>query len=719
MDPLSYPKTMNPIPSQPFLTTPAATHKKWGALLLALAVLGVFSKVLSNGSLLLSTPNGDLANQFLGWRAWGFGELAKGHLALWNPYPFCGAPFFAGFQSALLYPLNAFFLFTPILLALNLSIALHVWLGGFFTYLWLSSHRFYFLPALLGAFLFMFGGDFFAHVYPGHLSNLCAMAWIPLVFWALERSARSPGLGSSLTLAGILSLQLLAGHPQYFLYTVLFGGLYFVSLLRLDPTNWGPKTLWAFSGGGVAALLTAVQWMPGLAALADFHRDSNPGSLEFFSTDLTSLRSFLYLDLQTSPEVHPGSITSRIWWEVCPFLGVGAFFWVALGLGDDRRVGKAKHIPLGLALLAVLLALGPRTPLDGLLRSIPPFGSFRGSFKFLIFSQTFLALLAAQGFQGFLETGTSTLSRPLRFLRNPWGVSFLLVVTLVPLFDLARVCSPSFDAENWAQEGSKLADTWKGKLGDGRIFLKGNNDRAMVLGASSIWGDDPLVPQRLSHLLTQGAPPPPAPDETALNLTSTRMAITRLAFLVSKGPDGLQAEQSPSHWLPRFLLVGKFLKAQDLTEGIQDLEEPYFQPVSQVILEGAPDQFPVENGGKGQVSVKIQNSDHMEFTIHLEKPQILLMTDSYAPGWKARAFFDSEQRTYQVMPADVFARAIPLSAGSHHFELFYDPPFFTLGKWVSCIALLLYIGAWVLIAFNKSRMTLGTKQPQIKSDERR
>src|SRR5208282_4261617 len=84
----------------------------------------------------LSRDNEDLAGQFLWWRQFGFEELKKGHLALWNPFVYCGEPFFGGFQSALLYPPNWLFMFLPLPFAVNLSIALHTFLAGWFTFLW-------------------------------------------------------------------------------------------------------------------------------------------------------------------------------------------------------------------------------------------------------------------------------------------------------------------------------------------------------------------------------------------------------------------------------------------------------------------------------------------------------------------------------------------------------------------------------------------------------
>src|SRR6266545_3425551 len=76
-----------------------------------LAVLAVFGDVLLGpGGRVISEEHSDVAHQFLFWREFGFGELGRGHVALWNPYLFCGAPFCGGFQSALFYPPNWIYL---------------------------------------------------------------------------------------------------------------------------------------------------------------------------------------------------------------------------------------------------------------------------------------------------------------------------------------------------------------------------------------------------------------------------------------------------------------------------------------------------------------------------------------------------------------------------------------------------------------------------------
>jgi len=68
--------------------------------------------------------------------------------------------------------------------AINLNIALHVFLMGWFTYLWIAQRGSHRLSALMAAFMAMFGGAYFLHIVPGHLPNLCSMVWIPIVFMA-------------------------------------------------------------------------------------------------------------------------------------------------------------------------------------------------------------------------------------------------------------------------------------------------------------------------------------------------------------------------------------------------------------------------------------------------------------------------------------------------------------------------------------------------------
>jgi hypothetical protein len=406
------------------------------------------------------------------------------------------------------------------------------------------------------------------------------------------------------------------------------------------------------------------------------------------------------------------------------------------------------RIPLGLTLLAALLSFGSYTFLYPLLERLPLFHSFRGSFKFFIFAQAFLALLSARGFQSWLgeEVSSKALSKyafcfsflfllAAAWARNvPWLWSakcldssafavfdfFVFGILGWPgkipgkialaLLGMLNLCFafghlPSFDVPSYLAESQPLQAALAPSLTDGRVFWMAHNDRSMALSLSDIWGDDPLVPKRLSLLLASrtDSSASSTPDAQYLNLTPVKAALTRLAFLIDRVPGGFQPKTCPFPRLPQLMLVGGWKLCTNTKEGLDALSQDGFDPRKEVVLEETPDPLPVQNKGKGQIDLKTHNPDWLELTVEAGKPHILLMTDSYASGWKAEAYSDSAQKSYRVLPGDLFARAIPLSAGKHHFDLRYDPPAFKTGRAVTLAALLAYALAWGWVLQRKRR----------------
>lgn len=255
-----------------------------------------------------------MTQDFIGWRQFAFGELRKGHLALWNPQMLCGAPFFGDFQSALLYPPNWLFMIFPVPLAVNTGIALHVFLMGYFTYLWIVQRGSQPHSALVAAFMAMFGGSYFLHIVPGHLPNLCSMVWIPLIFMAIDGYGKKQETGWILLGASALAMQILSGHVQYAYYTAMVGGFYVILLLpRIEKKLLFLSGLFGMGLG--AALLTAVQLGAGWDAAWD------------------SLRGHrLPIDIVDIADMTP----ERLWCLLAPnFLGVGAT------IGAEVFTGKA------------------------------------------------------------------------------------------------------------------------------------------------------------------------------------------------------------------------------------------------------------------------------------------------------------------------------------------------------------------------------------------
>ena len=53
--------------------------------------------------------------------------------------------------------------------------------------------------------------------------------------------------------------------------------------------------------------------------------------------------------------------------------------------------------------------------------------------------------------------------------------------------------------------------------------------------------------------------------------------------------------------------------------------------------------------------------------------------------------------------------AVPLAAGHHRLRLEYRPAAFTVGKWISLAACLLYVGAWLPGGARGERQTYARK----------
>ncbi len=75
----------------------------------------------------------DAIAQYYPWRVFYASSMSHGHIPLWNPHQFCGTPFLANGQSAVLYPPNLLFLvFSPIT-AFTIFAALHLFLAMAFS----------------------------------------------------------------------------------------------------------------------------------------------------------------------------------------------------------------------------------------------------------------------------------------------------------------------------------------------------------------------------------------------------------------------------------------------------------------------------------------------------------------------------------------------------------------------------------------------------------
>ncbi len=387
---------------------------RWARAPLAFSALtlAMFYDVLFTSQRVVSARSADLAMQFIPWREFGFTQLAHGHLPLWNPHIYGGAPYFAGFQAALLYPPNWLHLILPVAVAINWIVALHVWLAGYFTYLWCRSRAIGIGGSILAGMMFMFSGPYFLHLYAGHLPHLAVMVWTPLMLLAIDKLAETANPRWSLLGVAATAIHILGGHPQYVYYTGLALSLY-TALRLIDWRGWRRRL--AVAGGFVvmylgAALLTAIQLLPGIQAAGESVR-SGGTSYAFASTfslppeNLITLLVPGFFGNEPLAETVPASMPywgAGYLWEMSLFASVSGLALAVLGAIRGPR--RAVWVAGIMIVLSILLALGRHTPLyRWMFDFLPGYSSFRGSVKFAYLSGLFISLLAAMGFDSLLR----------------------------------------------------------------------------------------------------------------------------------------------------------------------------------------------------------------------------------------------------------------------------------------------------------------------------
>ncbi|RLT32944.1 MAG: hypothetical protein DWI57_18040, partial [Chloroflexi bacterium] len=166
--------------------------------------------------------------------------LAGGEIPLWNPQTFTGVPFLAAGQSSALYPLSILFYLLPLDAAYGWFTALQLAIAGINLYLLGRVLRLRPLAALYGGVVFQFSGFLIVSVVFSMV--LAAAVWLPLLLAVIEtiiRKQEEKGAASFRPIpyviagAAVIGLVALAGHPEFFYYTLLVAGMYSAARLGI------------------------------------------------------------------------------------------------------------------------------------------------------------------------------------------------------------------------------------------------------------------------------------------------------------------------------------------------------------------------------------------------------------------------------------------------------------------------------------------------------
>jgi hypothetical protein len=299
----------------------------------------------------------DVLVGFFGPEKHGLAKILRaGIMPAWVNDQFGGEPFIANLQHAVFYPGNLPFWIMRTSWAIDVVCAVHVAFAGLAMWAYcrfaLRTSRW---GAALAGLAFAFGSVTLQHIIL--MNQLQVIAWMPVVLLfghlALERKRLR-----YVVLTGVaVGMQLLAGHPEEWVYTLLTLAVYGAGwVLISNPREWPRRALSAALrlGGALAAfvLLFAWQLLPTLLLQRNGWRTDPTFSQQF---PLPKAMAFNAL-LPDFAHVLTG--------ENVGFIGVVALGLAGLGIAaGPRRLLWARSVMLFLAVFGIVMALGLQNPI--------------------------------------------------------------------------------------------------------------------------------------------------------------------------------------------------------------------------------------------------------------------------------------------------------------------------------------------------------------------
>jgi hypothetical protein len=403
--------------------SPPHAHTPTLPYVLALAALTLifFHRIVFGGRVLYW---GDVLFQSYPWRHFTVTTLRDGQLPLWNPYIFCGIPFIANPQPAMFYPVNFLFQGLPVERAISYSAVFHVFLSGWFLYLFLRQKQRTPAASCLGAITFAFSGFVITKAQFPPMTNV--VPWLPLALFCFERLREQPNARRALALTGAITMLCLGGHVQMSLLclivVVMYSGIHRRGRRHRPTSGDGDIALLCYVGFALllAFALIALQWLP----LLELARHSNRADYTFEEAVRFAL-PWWQLPTLLAPNLFGSPATGMYWgkwnyFELCGYVGVLPLVLAGIAIGGWQRERQgARGFWAGLALVGLILSLGNHTPLyQWLYDGVPLFQIFRAPGRFLLWYTLGVSVLSAYGLDATRQRGNAaTLQRYANVLK--------------------------------------------------------------------------------------------------------------------------------------------------------------------------------------------------------------------------------------------------------------------------------------------------------------
>jgi hypothetical protein len=327
----------------------------------------------------------------------------QGELPFWNQYIFSGTPLLAAFNAGAFYPLAGLFAILPDRAAWIATEVILFSLIAVGMYLFLRALKLSTTACVLAAATFSFSGVVLSQV--NHVDMTEGYLSLPFMLLAVLHIVRDGRWRWSILLGVAFALVIFGGAPEAMLDEGFLIIAYAVLSAGFDRRSWW-RVLTRCGASVVLALsLSAVQWLPGLAAISTSQRSALGASFTgsgSFSPDngLLSLVPYLFGGYGHLGEAtffsHYNLPEVGIYVGVLPLVALLTLWrprWPSCLSPRERRTWYI------IGAVGLLLALGANTPLEHIFNVIPLYGHQRLQSRNMIDVSTAVCVL----FAGWLD----------------------------------------------------------------------------------------------------------------------------------------------------------------------------------------------------------------------------------------------------------------------------------------------------------------------------
>ena len=321
-------------------------------------------------------------------------------LPLWTPYIYGGYPISAEGQLGLFYPANLVFAFLSQAKAMIILTFLHVFLAGFFAYIFARILGITRAGSLIAALIFMFSGTLFSHLQ--FIWMLEGYVWLPLILFFAELGITKKKLVFFSFSGATLAIQFFSGHPNNPVISLIVFSIWVTSRL------FSKEKLFLLKSLSVTILTLTLLLSVRIFELAYLVPKSVRSSGVSFEDATNSSFSFFDFITFLFPNFYLSNFSSfwtkaDIWhfhgyWGAIETVGYVGILPLFLSLFSIFSKNKTKNILILLIIVSLVLSLGKNTPIYRILFMTPFFGSLRSPGRFLFLFSFATAFLAALGF---------------------------------------------------------------------------------------------------------------------------------------------------------------------------------------------------------------------------------------------------------------------------------------------------------------------------------